>query len=274
MRFLYLLGLFVLSGCFLEQKAPHNGEPNPTQANTSGVVRLEDLSGLDLDAVSIRGSFQDTVASQALAMRLDSRANPCRVQKSGGRAATRGLKSVGELYFGPVMQSTLTKIPRKEDNAYFLALTPDFPSNVYYVTSRQENGPNFEGYLSLPESLGGVTANGSDFDTEGVLYKRSEKLTVQWNAPSVAVDNSLIMVELVAEGETEGVGIRCMGAEPTDGGGVYEWTLPAESVTQLPDSDRGLIYVSRVHIGGVEKDGWDVQLQGLRTRVTVMRVEP
>lgn len=274
----WALPAVLLCGCFLEQKAPQSGPPNNTQANVEGVVRLEDLSGLDLSSVTIRGTFVDASERIRLSGRVDTRADPCKVSKgtrTGGAAASaRAYKDVGKLYFGPVLQGTLTEVPIQEDSRYLLTLAEDFPTNVYYVTTRKENSPQFEGYLSLPEPLRAVQGNGSDFSTDGVLYRRSEGLTLSWNAPAVASDASIMVVDLVAQGANGIVNVRCVGREPTDGGGVYEWELPNASLSQLPDADEGLIYVSRIHLNEVNENGWNVQTQGMRTRVTLMRVQP
>ena len=277
MRFLLIsfLGVILLSGCLLNQDGP-DAPGQPVSATVGGLIKVEDYDGPEKFAF-IQGQFTEKAAAASFvaksALRAASQTKCQYSQKTTTRAAASTFISVGQLGFGPALQSTLTEIPQAESGAYYRELDADIPSGVYLAAAKGDGKiPAFQEYISVPERITEPRVGNIDFEDTSIELQKGEDTIVSWrrkNSVSGA-DVGVMVFEVSIKLDNEVYGVFCAASEGglTAEDGRTQWTIPSVEFDQLPDQTIGFFYLSRVYIRDPATKNIKVDLQGWRTRYT------
>lgn len=271
---------FALTGCLLEQK-----EPKPssvTNAPWVGIVSVEDIDAGERKTAGANAFFltadnkQAPSRAAAMAERLrgsdepmkcESKVTPDESNKSSIPEGKRRL-SVGRLFFGPALQTSLQVFFQDGASVYRLPLEPGLNPGAYQILAEGgRDAAGFSDVISIPEALSDVKVNSADVHEPGSVLKRSDDLALRWKAPTTVNDQNIIFIDFISRNDTSRGGIHCVGLEAAlkQGGGEVEWTISKNLIAEFPVDVTAQLHVVRAHLRRSRAQNAEVQLQGLRT---------
>lgn len=279
-RTLYALVLLpCLSACFLDQKEPLSGvEPGP--ATYVGSFTLEDVSGFQEQADFVAGvskrkeargltrraaAFTEVTSSRMSAPFCDLSHSPL-VSAAPSPSPTPFLQ-IGALVIGPALQGEFQSISLNDRNVYHLALSPNLPATIYEVVSTgQGEFQKFSALISLPEDIGSPTANRIRFE-DGLPLIQGQGITLEWDRPAIPNDQNQLLVQFLAQTESETYLLSCLALEAAFGvqNARLKWDLPQAELAKIPNTMKAALFFTRGHVNGAKSKQLELTMQGLRT---------
>jgi hypothetical protein len=281
---LTVLSAFALTGCFFTQEAPKNTLMAEQTVITGNVV-LEDMTVSNQGGLAtIQAAFYKQTTKQtepvnafyeplrfgSLATGLQ-RAPQCQVAKVARETPTRATEvpiSVGQLFFGPVLQENLMRLELGNQNIYQGLLETGLPAGAYQVVADgTEAIAPFGEFMTVPEQLDWVRVNGIDFGEPIMEYRKGEDLEVSWREPTVSNSENRILIVFVGRTEKETFYLACEAeeAEIMAVKNLKTWTIDRSFLTELPKKSIISIQLTRGHVLVQQRKTSLIRLQGLRT---------
>lgn len=275
MPFLIVL---LLSGCLLQQNKPEPTTP-PVSVTLSGIVRVEDYFGPENQAY-IKAQFVESKeeGSRALKANLSrAKTTECVYEaKDRSAAAAAALIPVGDLYFGPALQSTQLKIPTSEAGLYYQKLDPGIESGQYMVAATgTDKWKGFQEYLSMPGQVVSPKMGDDSFNTSDVHFKLNEAPVVSWEAPNaVSGDEGIMIFEATVQTEKKLWDVFCVAAEKEieEVEGRRVWKLDLTETQKMPAANIAIFYLTRAYVKSPQRKDLKFQMQGWRTHYTLGQI--
>jgi len=159
------------------------------------------------------------------------------------------LLSVGQVAFG-TSSSDLVPLTEGQNHLYSLSLTPNFNPGIYLASIQgTESAPSFAVKLSMPERMGHVSVDGQDVEVSATAFRKSEPLTLSWDAPSGDLDLQINQMELevVSENDQEIITLVCAAMEKDllASNTVASWEIPTNYLQTLNATLNGLVLLKR-----------------------------
>jgi len=280
--FYWSLLLPCLTGCFLDQKEPLSGVTPAGPTPYVGIMVLEDVSGHHEEAQFYAGfgkreearaiSSRSALAARAIEAPASRASVPtCEFRKGplqSGRAATTYV-NVGTMGFGPALQGELLAISPNEKNLYLKALAPNLPATIYDVSATGSGEfQKFGDLISLPEDIGAPTANRIRFE-DGLPLIKGTGITLEWDRSSIVNDQNQLLVQFLAQTDTELYDLSCYAVEAAFGVQTarLSWELPQEHLAKFPNTGAAALFFTRAHGRQAASQQLELRSQGLRTAV-------
>lgn len=295
----------ILSGCFLEQ---HEPKPNSiAMVPWMGVISVEDIEAGERKAASASAFFVEAKEQEpqkqvsraaALASRVDEDTPGMKcerkiepVKKDGDKTAATDAKSeenvmdsasqkrvsVGRLFFGPALQSSLQVFFQDANSMYRLPLEPGLAPGAYQVAA--EGGRVTEPFgeiLSIPEALSDVRVNRVDIREPGVVLSRDQDLEIAWKMPTVLNDQNVILIDFEVQDDDNKATVHCVGREAnlTRRASDVEWTIDRSLLADFPIGVTAQVHIVRAHLRRAAVRNSMVVFQGLRTAFAMFDFAP
>ncbi len=291
LRFIFALSLFLLApllnGCLFQQQEPKNTQLSPSTYIT-GLVTLEDTTisnqgGLStIQAFFLKETDQKTTppinsAYEPERFPTDREPDQIRAPQCVSRIVPRNSKverasdvalSVGNVFFGPVLQNDLKKLDKSSQNVYQGILDVGLPAGAFQILAEGEAGVTaFGEVLTLPEQLQWVRVNGVDFGEPIMEYRRGDDLEVSWREPLIENSENKVLVAFTARDDKETFVTTCT-ADESDIMAVKSmktFKIDASLLRDTPKKAVVAVQLSRGHVLRPARKTSVITLQGLRT---------
>jgi len=288
--------LVAFSGCILE---PDLGE-NPIEGNPiTGVVSMQDITSSD-PIKGIIATFSKKEDRKFLKVLPEwtngtlelfpqfglnalssSRAINCEIKKTELRteeaSLNRALISVGKLQCGPAGSSDLLTVSENSEHIYQRIMNTGIPTGLYQIRAKgSADAPAFGGnYLSVPEPLYQVQADGVGFEKGNILIERDKDLKLEWQMPAMPNDANKMIFMVEVKGFTHKHTLQCIADERDfylNEATLLQWTISKEFFGKLPTSTDVDITFMRAHLGEL-KGNVSIAFQGIRSWETDGAIE-
>lgn len=273
-----LLICLVLPAC-LSQQSPQTPD-KPVNPPYLGVISLEDVTGAKPQALFSAVFYRRPESASAATFRAYkllqaevSRVSEPQCQLASGPKSRELAKersdylNVGVLRFGPALQGSYQESSPDEKNRYLTSVSPGIPAGLYQVVgSGKDSIAKFGDYLSMPEELHEPTGNDVPF-VEGLPLKAKQALNLAWKKPAVANQGNWLLLDILAESETELFDLSCSAEEAyfQPEGEKLKWQIPADLMAKLPVTNSAAVFFVRAHVRRVASSQLELALQGIRT---------
>lgn len=277
----------LLGGCLFQQQEPKNTQLSQSTYIT-GMVTLEDTSisnqgGLStIQAFFLKETDQKTAppinaAYEPERFPTDREPDQIRAPQCVSRIYPRNSKverasevalSVGNVFFGPVLQNDLKKLDKSSQNIYQGILDVGLPAGAFQILAEGEAGVSaFGEVLTLPEQLQWVRVNGVDFGEPIMEYQRGDDLEVSWREPLIENSENKVLIAFTARDDKETFAVTCT-ADESDIMAVKSmktFKIDASLLADAPKKAVVAMQLSRGHVLRPARKASVITLQGLRT---------
>ncbi|MCB0418274.1 MAG: hypothetical protein KDD39_11520 [Bdellovibrionales bacterium] len=204
----------------------------------------------------------------------EAAANPCKVEtlSDSGRDIFDPAKrvSVGELLYGPAANQQLLLPVPAQDLIYLEYLPSGFDAELKQIKAKGSDKVGaFSAAFSVPTPLEGVAVNGQDVATEAVVVDRKDPLIVEWDAPFLVNEDSIMALFVTAKDSFGTRVLKCMEFEKLIAYGtssVKEWRIDAEMLAKLPPDSKAKLKLLRGHLASLSSSDKSLALDIEATR--------